>query len=177
MNTRKENRLKDYDYSRSGVYFITICVKDRRPLLSRIDAAAVGASIARPGSPDAPAGLRPELSEIGMIVDHAIRSIPVYYTNASVDNYVIMPNHVHLLIRIDNENGRAMPAPTGMPAVSGMVQQLKGYVTKQCGEAIWQKSFHDHVIRCEQDYLNIWNYIDGNPLKWCEDEYFCSLQG
>ena len=166
MNIRKPIRLENYDYSQNGAYFITICVKDRLPILSEISASAVGASIARPKDIRVP---KPELTDIGLIVERAIQSIPLHYENISVDKYVIMPNHVHLLIRIDSESGRAMLAPTG---ISGIVQQMKGYVTKQYGKAIWQKSFYDHVIRSERDYLEIWQYIDGNPAKWSEDELF-----
>ena len=58
------------------------------------------------------------------------------------------------------------------PTISKVVQQMKGYVTKKIGTSIWQKLFHDHVIRGEQDYLKIWNYIEGNPSKWEEDCFY-----
>ena len=80
-----------------------------------------------------------------------------------------MPNHVHLLLQINTDpDGRAMLAPT----VSRVVQQLKGVVTKQIGHSIWQKLFHDHVIRNEKDYLKIWEYIDNNPARWQEDCFY-----
>ena len=80
-----------------------------------------------------------------------------------------MPNHVHLLLQISSEvNGRTLFAPT----VDRVIKQTKGVITKQIGFSIWQKSFHDHVIRDEQDYLKIWNYIDTNPAKWQEDKYY-----
>ena len=154
MNTRKPLRLVQYDYSLGGAYFITICVKDRSPILSEICDSAVGAGIARP-----------KLSAIGEIVDRSVRSIPLHYENASVDNYVIMPDHVHLLLRINAEDGRAMPAPT---TISGIIQQFKGVVTKQCRREIWQKSFYDHVIRNELDYLETWQYIENNPAERAE---------
>lgn len=154
---RKPNRLTDFDYNTPGAYFITICVKDRKNLLWQ----TVGASIARPH--------RPDLSASGRIVDNAIRNIPVHYPAVSVDHYVVMPNHIHLLLQIHtDEDGRAMPAPT----ISVVVQQLKGIVTKQLGHSIWQKLFHDHVIRGERDYQEIWQYIDGNPVKWEEDCFY-----
>ena len=82
-----------------------------------------------------------------------------------MDIYTIMPNHVHLLLQIKgDEDGRAMPAPT----ISKVVQQMKGSVTKQVGTPVWQKGFYDHVVRGEKDYLEIWNYIAGNPMKWEE---------
>lgn len=157
MNTRKVLRLKDYDYSQNGAYFITVCVNNRLPLLSEICPC------------DADGQCAPVLSETGSIAENAILLIPTHYENVSVDNYVIMPNHIHLLVRISNEDGRAMPAPA---SISKMIQLMKGYVTKQCGRAIWQKSFYDHIVRNEQDYLDIWQYIDENPYKWSEDEFF-----
>ena len=154
---RKPNRIPNFDYSTPGAYFITICTQHHQPFLW----ADVGASIARP--------LTPVLSPWGRIVDTAIRQIPLHYPALSVDHYVVMPNHIHLLLQINtDENGRAMLAPT----ISVVVQQLKGYVTKQIGHSIWQKLFHDHVIRGERDYLKIWNYIDGNPSKWEEDCFY-----
>ena len=155
--TRKPNRIPDYNYSTPGAYFITICLKDRKNLLWE----NVGASIARPPLPP--------LSPYGQIVQAAICGISSHYPAVSVDHYVIMPNHIHLLLQIhSDESGRAMPAPT----ISVVVQQLKGVVTKQIGHSIWQKLFHDHVIRNETDYLKIWQYIDTNPSKWEEDCFY-----
>ncbi len=80
---------------------------------------------------------------------------------------------LHLLLQVNtDETGRPMVAPT----ISTVVQQIKGYVTKQIGIPIWQKLFHDHVIRNEQDYREIWEYIENNPAKWEEDCFFRELQ-
>lgn len=154
---RKANRLKEYDYSTPGAYFVTICTKDRKNLFWK----HVGASIARPEDIT--------LSVQGEVVDKAVRNIPVYYPVISVDRYVIMPNHIHLLLQIHTDgDGNAMQASS----VSIVVQQMKGYVTKELGYPIWQKLFHDHVIRNEEDYCKIWNYIVGNPMKWTEDCFY-----
>ena len=85
-----------------------------------------------------------------------------------MDNYVIMPNHIHLLLFLYCDNGRAMLVPT----VSRVIQQLKGAVTKRIGHPIWQSRFYDHVIRTERDYRDIYTYIDNNPARWSEDEYY-----
>ena len=179
MNTRKTIRLENYDYGQNGAYFITICVQNRLPILAEISELPVGASIARPCSSIANmAGeqcsplrtVEVKLSELGHMVDEAIQSIPAHYPSVTVEKYVIMPNHVHMLLRIDHKNGRAMLAPT----VSEIIRQMKGYVTKRCGKTVWQKSFYDHVIRTEQDYLDTWKYIDGNPAGWREDELYIS---
>ncbi len=155
---RKPNRLKNYDYSSNGVYFITICTKNKEPLFGRI----VGATIGRP----------PEmhLSHYGIITKKAIENINKHYPCISAEKYVIMPNHLHLLLSIDNfdENGRPMVAPT----ISTVIQQMKGFVSKQIGFSPWQKLFHDHIIRNEKDYEKIWEYIDTNPLKWESDCFY-----
>lgn len=155
--SRKPTRLKGYNYSSDGVYFVTICVKDRKPLLWD----NVGATIGRP----------PKicLSPYGRVVDNAIRQIPSHYSFVKIDNYVVMPNHIHLLIRIERDkNGRPMVAPT----ISRVIQQMKGYVSKQIGYSIWQKLFIDHIIRDERDYLEHYTYIENNPIKWESDELF-----
>lgn len=152
---RKSNRLSEYDYSQIGAYYITLCTNDRKQILSRI---TVGASIARP--------CEVHLSRIGEIVKQGIIGIEEHYDTVTVDNYVIMPNHVHLIIQIHSENGRPMVAPT----VARIIQQFKGYVTKQVGQPIWQKLYYDHVIRDDYDYMIKYQYIDENPSKWEEDE-------
>jgi len=148
--------LKNYDYSRNGVYFITICTQNREKLLWE----NVGASIARQNDV--------KLSAYGKIVDYAINNIEKRYASVFVDKYVIMPNHIHLLLRIQNESWRAMLAPT----ISVVIQQMKGYVTKQIGFSIWQRSYHDHIIRNDHDYLERWEYIENNPLKWNSDLFY-----
>ena len=136
---------------------MTVCVKDKKPLLWN----NVGASIARPQDVN--------LSAYGKIVDDAIRQIPIHYPDVNVDNYVVMPNHIHLLLSIEgNIDGRAMLAPT----ISRVIQQMKGYVSKQIGHSIWQKSFIDHIIRNERDYIEHYTYIENNPVKWELDDLY-----
>ena len=102
-------------------------------------------------------------------MEQAIKNIGHHYPAISVDHYVVMPNHIHLLLQINtDENGRPMVAPT----ISIVVQQMKGYVTKQLGRSIWQKLFHDHVIRNENDYRIIWEYIENNPTQWEQDCFY-----
>lgn len=152
INTRKKHRLEKYDYSSVGAYFVTICTAERKQLFW-LD--PVGASIARPEDV--------VLSDLGKIVFDGIKNISRVYSAVSVDSYVIMPDHVHLLIRIHcDENGRPMVAPT----VGNIVRQFKGYVTKQIGKSIWQKLFYDHVIRNDGDYEDTLKYIYENPIRW-----------
>ena len=154
---RKPNRIPHFDYSTPGAYFVTICTKNRQNIFWK----NVGASIARPQMP--------QLSHAGQIVEQAIQNIERHYPAISVDHYVIMPNHIHLLLQINTgKNGRPMVAPT----ISTVIQQMKGYVTKQLGISIWQKLFHDHVIRNENDYRIIWEYIENNPVQWELDCFY-----
>ncbi|WP_409969428.1 transposase [Bengtsoniella intestinalis] len=157
---RKSVRFPEYDYSQSGAYFVTICAKDHACLLGVV----VGATCGRP-SP-----VYCQLSGYGQIIERELQKISqLYYGVIHIDHYVIMPNHIHLLLRIENgECGRPQVAPT----VSRMIQQFKGSITKQIGQSIWQKSFHDRIIRKEQEYLAKWKYIDGNIFRWQEDEYY-----
>ena len=157
---RKSIRLKEYDYSSNGAYFITICTKDMKCILSTICAPEseffVGADI-----------IRPRLSDYGLIVDKAINSVPEHYNGVNVDRYVIMPNHIHMIISINAFDGRMVSAPT-------IIGSLKRYVSKKIGNSIWQKSFYDHIIRDEEDYMLHVQYIDENPKKWLmgKDEYY-----
>ena len=154
---RKNIRLKDYDYSSSGAYFITICTQNRRNFFGDVVGAIIN---------------RLSLSKCGYVAENAIKGISNHYDGVAVDKYVVMPNHIHMIIFLNNhdKNGRLVIAPT----ISTVIQQMKRHVSKQIGYPIWQKSYHDHIIRDEADYLRIWQYIDENPAKWAEDEYYCT---
>lgn len=158
QNIRKHPRLKEYDYGQNGVYFVTICVRNREPLLSTV-------SVGRD------AHIPPSLTLLrhGVITDKYIRRINAVYPTVSVDNYVIMPNHVHLLIRICDQSGGMRAS---RPTLHTVVRSLKTMVTKESGQAIWQDSYYDHVVRSERDYQEIWRYIDENPVKWEMDSLF-----
>ena len=100
---RKPNRLPNYDYSQAGYYFITLCTKDKQPLFWQ---PSVGADIICP-----PQGI--QLSSIGRVVDEAIRAIPAHYPNVALDKFVVMPNHIHLILALAEPDGRIISAPTG----------------------------------------------------------------
>lgn len=152
--SRKEHRLKGYDYSSCNTYFLTICTKNKQKLFGEI----VGAPIGRPYC---------KMSECGKVVDEAINNIEKKYDAVRLDKYVIMPDHIHLLITIlPVKNGRPMGAPT----VSNILNQLKGYVTKRIGFPVWQKLYYDHIIRDDTDYDAKWQYIDNNPSSWFEKQ-------
>ena len=156
---RKPIKLKGYDYSSCGAYFITLCTQNKQKLFWN----NVGANCVRPNETP--------LSEIGIIIDNEIQKLSTIYTGVVVDKYVIMPNHIHMIVFIlSDECGRTQFAPT----ISRIIKQFKGSITKQIGLSMWQRSYHDHIIRGEQDYLEIWQYIDENPLKWNLDKYYCN---
>ena len=154
---RKQNRLADYDYSQAGAYFITVCTKDRKCLLSTI----VGG--------DAHIAPYTVLTPMGRVTQKYLLTIP------GIDRYVIMPNHVHMILRISAHSPGAGPiwedAPT-QAAVSSLVRSWKTLVTKELGVGIWQRSYYDHVIRDEYDYLMKARYIENNPAKWLDDVYY-----
>ena len=148
--TRKNIRLTTYDYSSPGAYFITVCTKNKENLFW----SNVGAVIGRPE--DVP------LSRIGHIVDQAIKNIPNHYPTISVEHYVVMSNHIHLLLQIHTD---ADWRPVTAPTIPKVVNQLKGFVSKKAGFPVWQKGFYDHVIRSNPDFLECWQYIEGNAGK------------
>ena len=156
---RKPNRLTEYDYSTPNAYFITVCTQDRKNLFWTDARAAI----------DCPENI--SLTDIGMMVKQVILDIPKHYPAITVDHAVVMPNHIHLLLQIKTDiDGRPMAAPT----ISTVINQTKGAASKMAGFSVWQKGFYDHVIRNDNDYRDIWNYIEGNPGKWTEDKLYIS---
>jgi REP element-mobilizing transposase RayT len=152
---RKNIRLPGYDYSEIGAYFITMCTHNKENIFWEDNGW-------RPNQPND----SPPLSKLGRLVDTAVQSIPKHYDHVSVQKYSILPNHIHLIlvISIENENSGLIPS------VSTIIKQLKGYVTKTSGNQVWQKSFYDRIIRNDQEYQNIWAYIDSNPINWEADK-------
>ena len=148
---RKRNRLQKYDYRDPGFYFITICTSIRCNYFWESETQK------NVRSQDV------RLSEAGKIVDEAIRRIPYVYSNIAVDRYVIMPDHVHLLLEVKLASGSMQPS--SCPSISQVIQHTKGYVTKRLGASIWQKLFYDHIIRNQKDYEEHAKYIYENPLK------------
>ena len=159
MPQSKPNRIEDYDYSQNGAYFVTICTQDRKRILSDI----VG--------DDAHIVPKP----YGQIVEKYIRNAP------EIEKYVIMPDHIHMIIRLDGGSmwastptNKAQNECVGADAhirpkhnrVASIVRSIKTLTTKEIGIPIFQRSYYDHVIRNQQDYNEIWEYIENNPQKW-----------
>ena len=157
---RKQIRLSEYDYSTPGAYFVTICTQDRRCILSEI--------VVGDGVLDVP---NVRLSPYGEIVAETLREIEKTYSWLSLDRYVIMPNHIHLLLRIGDNGPSRTPAPTN-ETLPKLISTFKRFTNRKCGVQLWQRSFHEHVIRNENDYREIWEYVDTNPARWAYDRYF-----
>ena len=152
---RKSTRLADFDYSTSGTYFLTICTDEKKCILSQI----VGGDVL-----DAP---HVKLFRYGEIAEKYINQLSNFYDDICVDKYVIMPNHIHLLLSV-TENGasRTSPPTVQHSTVSRFVSTFKRFCNKDYGTNIWQRHFYDHVIRNQRDYDEIWQYIENNPRKW-----------
>ena len=151
---RKPTRLQTYDYSAAGHYFITICTAECKEILSSIRFVGEGLC-ALPQT---------VLTDIGKAVEDSIKFTDNKYQNAKIDKYVIMPNHLHMIIQLTGGHGS--------PPLRNVIGLMKSYTTKVYGAKLWQRSYYDHVIRNEQDYRRICKYIDDNPAKWAEDKYY-----
>ncbi len=174
---RKPNRLRDYDYSANGAYFVTVCTQNKVHCLSGIQQLEQDVLV--------------KLTWQGEIVQKYIDLIPVKYPSVHVEQFVIMPNHVHLLLRIDpgiwtgdpsatSGNGTGDPSATGgkAPALGTILGWWKYQTTKEINRVrgvtaqVWQRSYYDHIIRDASDFEIRWKYIEGNPYRWADDEYF-----
>lgn len=158
---RKPTRLRNFDYSSPGAYFITICTQNREKLLSEITVN---------GSP-----VLPVLSQAGVLIDESIRHISEKYISVTVDNYIIMPNHIHLILSIESTDS----ADSSTVSVDRIIGWLKYDGTKKIneffktpGQKRFQRSFHDHIIRDLNDYEKIYEYIEYNYLKWSKDCFY-----
>ena len=161
---RKGVRLKEYNYNALGVYFLTICTENRKNVLCKI----VGCDVL-----DAPQKI--EMFSYGIIAKTKIENLSTYYKNVSIESYVIMPNHLHILLRVYEKDGSSsMSTPTSRQhaTVPKIVSAFKRACNKEYGQNIWQRSFYDHVIRNEKDYNEHLKYIQNNPKSWVLDELF-----
>ena len=173
---RKSHRLKNYNYSTNGSYFITICVKNKECLLGDI----VGGDVH--GAPEPTENINDliyakastahmVLSEYGKIVKEHIETGKEKLTDLSIDNYVIMPNHIHLILSVQNDNFICSVQPCH-DRIPQYISSLKTLTTKQIGFPIFQRDYHDHIIRDETEYEKIWGYIDTNVSNWVADRFY-----
>ena len=157
---RKHPRLKTYDYSQNGYYYVTIHIAPNGYRLSHIrydkqlNAAAV------------------LLTEAGTVLQTQLLDLANRFPGVVIQKYVIMPTHLHAIIELSADTAGASPRPT----LSDVVGALKSLTTRECnrrfgtpGRLLFQKSFYESVLRNQADYFARWKYIDENPLKWSID--------
>ncbi|QOR34761.1 transposase [Clostridium sp. 'deep sea'] len=170
---RKKNRLNNYNYNRNGYYFITICAKNHQCIFSNVtDNNLI-------------------LNKYGMIVAKHINRIDKLSNSVKIVKYIIMPNHIHMILALCRESIVCVPQVDSTKSqISKIIQSFKSAITKEIWayyqsntlkqngmhknsalHTIWQKSFHDHIILNEKQYQKIWNYIDTNQQKWLLDCY------
>ena len=178
---RKALRLKNYDYSSQGAYFVTICSKNKEHLFSTIDYSIFDkyeilcSSIVGDGAFDVP---QPFLTSSGKIVEKYLLSsenIP----GVTIGEYIIMPNHIHFIAFLDPDKYQHVkygtskaPSPTN-EMLPHLVSTFKRFVNKEIGENVFQRSYIEHVIRDVDDYNTKRKYIYENPMRW----YYKNIQG
>ena len=172
IQNRRSIRLKDYNYSSNGAYFLTICVRNRECLLGKIENEQM------------------ILNEYGEIVKDIWENLPNQVSDIDLDEYVIMPNHFHAILVInksdnseyfdknldisDQKNRRKMI----LPKVVGRFKMLTAKVINQNRKiegSFWQRNYYEHIIRNEEDFHQIREYIINNPMQWELDENYPSL--
>jgi len=141
--------MTGFDYSTPGYYFITICCHNKKCLFWE----------------------KGRLNDWGILAGQGLEMIPRIYPSVRVDKFVIMPNHIHAILAIENNNADKQQN------LLKIVGQYKMTVTKNIRKespdaVVWQRCFYDHVIRNQADYERVWTYIHGNPQKWNEDCYY-----
>ena len=176
---RKDLRLKQYDYSSAGAYFVTICIKDRKRILSNIikpSAVGVGA-LDDPlnGALDDPLTPQTQLTKIGKITEKYLLSsenIP----GVKIDRYVIMPDHIHIIIFLNpneylkrKDGSSRAPTPTN-EMLPHIVSTFKRFCNKEIGDNIFQRGYIEHIVRDRADYETRIKYIYENPSHWYYDE-------
>ncbi len=165
---RKHPRLKEYDYSKAGYYYVTICTQNALEILSEIIFDSLQYDV---GRGLAPALYRTRLTEIGITAFEQLKELENRYPFISIDRCVIMPNHIHMIIILFDEGGRAGASPR--PTLCDIICTYKSMTTLICnkrdnvkGRKIFQTSFYEHIIRNENAYNDICRYIYENPMKW-----------
>ena len=189
IHHRRSIRLKGYDYSQAGLYFITICCQDRKYLFGEVVAANAIGSIDESGiNPITENDSYPKmvLNHFGQIAYDEWLNTTAVRNNVELGEFIIMPNHMHAIIKITDSGGELhspdykshSPKLQGTSqTVGAIVRGYKSAVTKQLnllniGCTVWQRNYYEHIIRHERAYQNISNYIINNPAKWAADKFY-----
>ena len=177
---RKDLRLKHYDYSSAGAYFVTICTKDRKRILSNIIKPSVGVgALDDPlnGFLNEPQTPQIQLTEIGKVTEKYLLSsenIP----GVKIDRYVIMPDHIHVIIFLYpdkytsyKDGSSRAPTPTN-EMLPHIVSTFKRFCNREIGNNIFQRGYMEHIVRDREDYETRAKYIYENPIRWYYDELY-----
>lgn len=173
MTNRKRNRLRGYDYSQDNLYFVTNCVKGMVCCLGEIVPIA---SAAESNEIDLSKSNKiMVLNKYGEIVRDRLLWLTVQYPYVVLVNYVVMPNHVHAIIKI--ESLRVTNVAIKIKSLSSLCGAFKTTSSKLiyqagCSDFAWHRFFHDHIIRNDKSFCNISNCIDQNPSNWKSDRFF-----
>jgi REP element-mobilizing transposase RayT len=164
---RRSVRLKGYDYSYQGWYYVTICTRNREMIFGDVvDGKMV-------------------LNEFGKIVENTWHDLINHNNHIELDAFVIMPNHIHGIIVINNKKfvgAGSEPAPTverNRPGLPEIIRQFKTFSARRInrhrhlvGVSVWQRNYYEHIVRNEFEFHRIRQYIMENPMKWHTDKYF-----
>ena len=143
---RKATRIPGFDYSSVQAYFVTAVAAGRERIFSCINGRG-----------------QIELLPTGKIVQQHIEALAAHYECVQVQKYVIMPDHIHIIIFIGQSDERKRPS------INQIMAAFKAGVSREIGRPIWQRSYYDHIIRSQSDYDEVWQYIENNPLQWVID--------
>jgi putative transposase len=156
---RRSIRLKDYDYTQAGAYFVTICTQGKACILGKVVNGEM------------------RVNKYGNIVDKYWHMIPDHFSNTEIDQFVIMPNHIHGIIVLINKRRGEVTAPLRKHTLGQIVAYFKYQTVKSInqthktpGNQVWQRNYYEHVIRNADDLNEIRQYILDNPVKWDMDE-------
>ncbi|MBO5557604.1 transposase [Ruminococcus sp.] len=166
---RKYPRLKKFDYVKSGYYHVTICTIKRLPILSKIKLEKRSDGVGRGLAPTSADHASVVLSPIGRIAEEQLMKLNERYPCVHVYNYVIMPDHLHIIFRIAEDKAGASPRPTLMEVVcsfKSLVTNICNKRTNKQGRKIFQTSFYDTVIWNEEQLQQVSEYISRNPDRW-----------
>jgi REP element-mobilizing transposase RayT len=159
---RRSIRLAGYDYTQPGAYFVTICTQERQPLLATVDVAGH------------------TLTSIGQVVARCWLTLPRHFTNAALDAWVLMPDHLHgILVLGDGETALAPPSSRQRPngtrpcSLNAIVQNFKSISTRKVnqvrgtpGAQLWQRDYYERIIRDERAFDTVRRYIESNPARF-----------
>jgi REP element-mobilizing transposase RayT len=143
VERRKRLRLAGFDYASTGGYFVTVCTRGKECLFGQIEE------------------YRMLLSPLGQVVEYALDGISDFHPGVELDASIVMPNHVHVIVFLD---GRLRPPP--LPAVIGA---FKARASRRAGYALWQRGYHDRIVRNESELAALGKYVEANPLRWAID--------